>query len=170
MSRALAAHPMVFSAEILNGGIEQSGFAKDPVTGLWLRVRPDAMPSDGMFADLKTCTSVCDLDLKMTLKDYGYHQQGALIWQVCELLKIPFESFSLVFVEKSPPYCVRVVELTDDDLNRGRRQNECGMIAIATGLAEGIWPGPGEADSEPFSLPKAEQEFIDARLERLEAA
>jgi hypothetical protein len=170
MARSLSVHPLVREAEILNGGIEQSGFVKEPTTGLWLRIRPDVMPSDGMFADLKTCASVCDFDLKMALRDYGYHQQAALVWQVCELLNIPFESFSLVFVEKTPPYCVRVVELTDDDLSRGRRQNEHAMVAIATCLEEGIWPGPGGSDAEPFSLPKADQEFIDSRLQQLEAA
>lgn len=169
MARSLAEEPLAI--DLLQGAVEQTLIARDPETGLWLKARPDVIPtSDGMFADLKTTESVVDYDLKGTLRKYGYHMQGALIWEVCELLGLPFDGFALVFIEKKSPYCVRIVELTDDDLGRGRLQNRAMIRRIKKCLDEGRWPGPGKVDAEQFSMPKAEQEFIDMKLAELEAA
>jgi hypothetical protein len=41
---------------------------------------------------------------------------------------------------------------------------------MARCLKENSWPGPGNADAQYFSLPKTEQEFIDAKLASLDAA
>ena len=157
--------------DLLQGPVEQTLIAQDPETGIWLRARPDVIPTaDGMFADLKTTTSVVDIDLKWTLRSFGYHMQGALIWEICELLGLPFDGFVLVFIEKKRPYCCRVVEITDDDLGRGRLQNRAMIREVAKCLKAMNWPGPGKADAELFSIPKTEQEYIDARLAALEAA
>jgi hypothetical protein len=168
MANSLAEEPLAI--DLLQGAVEQTLIARDPDTGLWLKARPDVIPtSDGMFADLKTTPSVTDIDLKMTLRKFGYHQQGALIWEVCELLGIPFEGFVLIFVEKKYPYCTRIIELTEDDLGRGRLQNRAMIRQIKRCLDAGSWPGPGKSDAEMFSMPKTEQEFIDLRLAALEA-
>lgn len=169
MARSLADEPL--AVDLLQGAVEQTLIAKDPDTGIWLKARPDVIPtSDGMFADLKTTPSVVDIDLKMTLRKYGYNQQGALIWEVCEMLGMPFDGFVLIFIEKKYPFCTRVVELTDEDLGRGRLQNRAMIRVIKKCLDSGTWPGPGKADAEMFSIPKAEQEFIDMRLAAEEAA
>lgn len=169
MARSLADEPLAI--DLLQGEIEQTLIAKDPETGIWLKARPDVIPtSDGMFADLKTTESVVDIDLKMTLRKYRYHMQGALIWEVCELLGLPFDGFALVFTEKKFPFCTRIVELTDDDLGRGRLQNRAMIRRMKKCLDEKVWPGPGKADAEMFAMPKTEQEFIDMRLAELEAA
>jgi len=169
MARSLADEPLAI--DLLQGAVEQTLIAKDPETGIWLKARPDVIPtSDGTFADLKTTVSVLDVDLKMTLRKYLYNMQGALIWEVCDLLKLPFDGFVLVFIEKKSPYCTRVVELTDDDLSRGRMQNRAMIRQLAKCIESKSWPGPGKHDAEFFSIPKAEAEFIDARLRELEAA
>ena len=157
--------------ELLQGPVEQTLVAQDPETGIWLRARPDVIPTaDGMFADLKTTMSVVDIDLKWTLRSFAYHQQAALLWEVTELLDLPFDGFVLIFVEKKSPYCCRVVEITDEDLGRGRLQNRAMIRLMAKCIKENNWPGPGKADAELFSIPQSEQEFIDARLASLEAA
>jgi hypothetical protein len=169
MARSLADEQLAI--DLLQGAVEQTLIARDPETGIWLKARPDVIPtSDGMFADLKTTPSVLDYDLKMTLRKYGYHMQGALIWEVCELLGLPFDGFALIFVEKKPPFCTRIIEMTDEDLGRGRLQNRAMIRRMKKCLDTGNWPGPGNADAEMFSMPKAEQEFIDMRLQQLEAA
>jgi hypothetical protein len=169
MARSLADEPD--AVDLLRGAVEQTLIAKDPETGIWLKARPDVIPtSDGTFADLKTTESVVDYDLKTTLRKYGYHMQGALIWEACELLKLPFDGFALVFIEKKSPYCTRVIELTDDDLARGRLQNRAMIRRLAKCIESKSWPGPGKHDAEFFSIPKTEAEFIDARLRELEAA
>jgi PDDEXK-like domain of unknown function (DUF3799) len=169
MARSLAEEPLAI--DLLQGAVEQTLIAKDEETGLWLKARPDVIPtSDGMFADLKTTQSVVDIDLKWTMREYGYNQQGALIWEICEMLGMPFDGFVLIFIEKKSPYCTRIVELTDDDLGRGRAQNRAMLRRIRKCLDSGSWPGPGKADAELFSIPQAEQEFIDMRLAMEEAA
>lgn len=169
MAKSLADETL--AVDLLQGAVEQTLIARDPETGIWLKARPDVIPTyDGMFADLKTTPSVLDIDLKMTLRKYSYNMQGALIWEVCELLGMPFEGFVLVFIEKKSPYCTRVVELTDDDLGRGRLQNRAMIRQMKRCIDARAWPGPGKSDAEFFSIPKAEQEYIDMRLSELEAA
>ncbi len=168
MARSLAAHPLVASG-ILNGGIEQSYLWKCKDTGLWKKARPDATPNEsGDFCDLKTSVSVLTEDLQRTIAEYGYHQQGAMI---CEgwhaLTGSNASSFTLAFVEKKPPYCVRIVTLRDDDLARGEQQNAAAMQTFARCLESGEWPGPGGADAEYLSLPAWAQSRIDFNLEQL---
>jgi hypothetical protein len=169
MARSLAAEPE--AVDLLQGAVEQTLIARDEETGLWLKARPDVIPTaDGLFADLKTTISVVDVDLYGTLRSYAYHQQGALIWEVCEMLGIPFTGFALVMVEKKKPFCVRVIEMTDDDLAYGRMQNRAMLRKIAAAIDADHWPGPGKHPGEFFSLPATERERIDNRLKELEAA
>lgn len=165
MAASLAEDAMAM--DLLQGAVEQTLVARDPETGIWLRARPDVIPSsDGMFADLKTTESVVDLDIFNTLRRYGYHMQGALVWEVCEILGLPFDGFVLVMIEKKRPYCTTVIELTDDDLNRGRRQNRASIRLLKKCMDSNTWPPP-RGDGQPVSLPKNEQEYIDKRLAAL---
>lgn len=171
LARSLAAHPLI-DAGILNGAIEQTIVWKDKDTGIWLKARPDAIPNDaGDFADLKTTVSVQTSDLARTIAECGYHQQAAMIsagWHA--LTGRDVASFSFVFVEKTPPYCVRIVTLRDDDLARGERQNFVAVKKFSECMASGEWPGPGSADAEYLSLPEWAQKRIDHQLEQSEAA
>jgi hypothetical protein len=125
-------------AGALNGRIECTMAWQDPETGVWLRARPDLIPTDsGDFVDLKTSESVTYDHLVYAIGEYGYHQQGALIWEVCELLGMPFDGFALIFVEKKSPYCVRVIELPDEDLARGRQQNRAMIRQVKKCMDDG---------------------------------
>ncbi len=169
MAKSLAAEP--HAIDLLQGAVEQTLISRDEETGIWLKARPDVIPSaDGIYADLKTTPSVADIDLKKTLNAYAYHQQGALIWEVCELLGMPFDGFALIFVEKTPPYCVRVIEMPDEDLALGRMQNRAMLRQMKVCMKAGQWPGPGREPGEYFGLSKIETEFVEARLKVLDAA
>ena len=145
MAGSLGSHPLV-NQGLLSGDVERSLFWQDKPTGMWLKARPDAIPTDsGDAADLKTTPSVSWPDLVRTISDFAYHQQAALIgeaFKVC--LGLELTSFSLVFVEKKPPYCSRVVMLKDDDIALGHRQNHKALKLIAECIARKHWPGPGE--------------------------
>jgi hypothetical protein len=79
MSVELGKHPLVMQG-ILNGKIERSIVWQDKKTGLFVKVRPDAIPTDsGDVADLKSCNSVCWIDLMRSITDFAYHQQAALV-------------------------------------------------------------------------------------------
>lgn len=167
MAGALSKHPIV-KAGALNGLIERSMFWKDKETGIWIKSRPDSIPGDsGDFVDLKTTTSVKWVDLQRTIADMAYHQQGALVRSAArEVLGIKAPTFTLVFVEKRPPYCVRVVTLKDNDLDRGEQANRAALDAMARCIASGHWPGPGgeREDAENIELPTYMQTQIDDRL------
>lgn len=153
---------------ILNGQIERSLFFRDEETGLWCKSRPDAIPTvSGDFADFKTTTSVQMRDITKTISDFGYHQQAALVREAAEkVLKIPMSSFSLVFAEKKPPYCVRVVNIEEEDLDRGHAMNVAARRLIAKCLKAKRWPGPGEGYIATVRLP---QRYRDAATKEVEA-
>jgi len=165
MARSLALKPLVKDG-ILSGYIETSGFLKDKETDLWIKVRPDVIPKSGPdYVDLKTASEVTDVALMSSIRSYGYHQQGSLIWEVCEQLGVPFETFTLVFVETSNPYCARTVPLLEVDLARGRLQNRAMMRKIKGCMETGHWPGPGEDNPEKeLPLSSDERDRIDVRL------
>lgn len=172
MARSLGAHPLVKHG-ILDGAVERSLIFKDAKTGTWLKSRPDNIPSSsGLFADLKTTESVSDDSLERSFASFGYHMQAALVGMASEaVLGRPMEEFALVWVEKAPPFCVRVTVLTGDDLDRGRQQLRRAIDQFAECVATGIWPGPGgdRQDAEYLTLPPWAAKQIDQRLEVIAA-
>ena len=168
MAERLHRQPIVAHGA-LNGLVERSLFWKDKKTGVWLKARPDTIPTaSGDVVDYKTTQSVVWTDLVRTIYDYGYFQQGALIRDAFrEVLGIDKEfSFSLVFQEKTDPYPVRVVALKDNDLALGAKVNRIAIDKFAACLKSGIWLGPGEAeeDATPIEMSeyahKALEEYI----------
>ena len=166
MAASLSTNPLV-QAGILRGRLEHSGFWIDKETGLWVKIRPDAIPNDsGDFSDLKTTKSVLYRDLQNSLVNYAYHQQGALILEGARELGLEATSFTLVWVESTAPYAARVTQLKDDDLNRGHKQNIAARAIIADCLKSGVWPGPGDGrdDAEFIDLPDWKRTQIDEQL------
>jgi hypothetical protein len=171
MSRGLAEHPMV-RAGILNGLIEHSIIWQDKETGVWLKVRPDAIPtSDLDFSDLKSCADISDDGLEKAIGERGYHVQGALVGMACrEVLERPMNSFSLVFSEKTKPHCARVKTLKPADLELGELQVRIALRMFARCLDRGIWPGPGgeQSDAEFVEIKPFHRTRIEHRLAVLE--
>jgi len=166
MSQSLASVPLV-QRGLLSGYVETSGFFKDGETGLWIKVRPDVIPTDsGDFADLKTASEVITPALMSSIRTYAYHMQGALIWEVCEMLGQPFESFTLMFIETANPYCARTVPMTDKALSFGRQQNRLMLRQIKGCMDINRFPGPGEDDLQSISLSNDEFARIEERLKR----
>lgn len=170
MARSLSAHPLV-KAGILDGAVERSLIWRDPETGMWCKSRPDAIPNtSGDVADLKTCVSVSTDSLRRSLGDYGYHQQGALVGEAFRhILGREMQTFTLVWVEKEAPWCVRVTTLTPEDLRRGSMQNAAALRQFASCVADGHWPGPGgiQQDGEYLPIGDWAAKSIDARIEEL---
>jgi hypothetical protein len=171
IATSLASEPVV-QAGILNGLIEHSMVYQDPETGLWVKVRPDAIPTDAFdVSDLKTTQSVSDDAIDRTIGDYGYHVQGALIGMaVRTLFGRPMESFTLVFVEKTRPWCVSIRTLTPEDLALGEREAHAALRGIARCIDKGRWPGPaGERGDAAFArITPYARERIERRLAQLE--
>lgn len=166
MARSLAEHPLV-KAGILDGYVERSLIWQHD-TGVWLKSRPDCIPNDDAdFADLKTCVSVRTDDLRRALGAFNYPMQAALTGMASEaLLQRPLQTFSLVFVEKALPFCVRVITIKPDDIERGARQVDAAVRTFAECWANQHWPGPGgdQQDAEFMDVPDWSRTSIDNRL------
>lgn len=170
MARSLGKHSLVRNG-ILDGAVERSMVFRCPITGLYYKSRPDNITlSDGDFSDLKTCESVRAEDLQRSIKKFGYFMQGGLTAMAAErCLGVELKSFTLVCVEKTPPYCVETVEIPKEDIDRGRAAVEAMMIQFAHCVETGIWPGPngdGE-DARVIGLQQRDRDQIDDRLHLL---
>lgn len=153
---------------ILSGLVERSMFWRDKKTGVWLKARPDVISTDsGDYADLKTTNSVLHKDTQKSLDDFGYCQQAALVLEGADTLGMPVNSFSLVWVEKKRPYCVRVQALIDEDIARGARMNRVCIDTFHACFTAKHWPGPGDDrdDAEYVQLSDNARKRIDDRLQ-----
>jgi hypothetical protein len=127
---------------ILNGRVERSLFSKHGK--IWLKARPDVVPNDsGDFVDLKTAASVDDESLSKAIYNHGYHVQAGLLRMIVRdvLGADAFSSFTFVFVEKAPPYDVRVLQLKDEDIDLGERQARKAIAMVEECLKRKAWPG-----------------------------
>lgn len=170
MAESLKREPLV-KAGILNGAIEHSIIWRDEATGVWLKVRPDAIPNvDMSFADLKTIADITDDGIERAISDNDLHVQGALVGMACRaVLGREMESFSLVFVEKDRPHCVRVRELTPNDLELGEQQIRAVLPIFAKAVETGEWHGPGggQVDAQYAEVTPWRRKAIERRLEIL---
>lgn len=166
MALALGQHPMV-KAGAFDGYPERSAFWRDKETGVWLKVRPDVIPNhSGDFVDLKTTGSVQWNDLQRVIAECGYIQQFALMREGFRHLGLPVASATLIFVERKPPHCVRIVSLKGQDLDRGERMNRHALRAFARCYKSRQWPGPGgvRRDAEEIWSPDWHKDQVEARL------
>lgn len=168
MAISLSKHPLV-KAGILRGSIERSIFFRDKDTGIWVKVRPDAIPGDSEdFADLKTIgRPVVWENCVREIGDRGYHMQGALIRQAArEVLGIKRPTFTDVLVESKRPHCVRVVSIKDGSLDLGEKQNRWALDLMARCLKDKKWPGPGgeQEDAGHIELSERASTLIEDRL------
>lgn len=172
MAGGLMANPLV-RAGALNGLIEHTLVYQDKETGVWVKVRPDAIPTDsGDIADLKTAADISDEGIERSIGDLGYNVQGAMIgsaWRA--ILDRPMSSFSLVFIEKKRPHCCQVRTLIDGDLELGERQARTALRIFARCIDKGYWPGPsagGAADGGYAQMREYTRKAIEFRLQALE--
>lgn len=153
MRDSLAREPLI-KAGILRGRVEQSLFTRDPATKIWLKARPDAIPSDADdFADLKTAADVDFESLERAIDDFGYYIQAAVValcWHALTGRKI--RSFNLVFVESKAPYCVAIVEIKPSEIERGVEDASLALKVFAHCLKTGEWFGPAghTSDAKPI--------------------
>ncbi len=149
MHASLQAHPLI-AGGILDGAIEHSLIWQDEETGIWLKARPDAIPTaSGDFADLKTAASVAPEDLSRAVSDRRLDMQAALVkWGAKAVLGIEMNDFALVFVEKAPPHCIEVRVIRQDHIEEAEGDLRAALRLFAKCLKTNTWPGPGGSMSD----------------------
>jgi hypothetical protein len=167
MAKSLAADPAVQRGS-LNGEIEITMVWLDKETGVYVKARPDAIPTDSLiFNDLKTTPSVMWPDIQRSIRDYAYYMQAALVAEGCTaLLSTQIESFWFTFIEKKQPYAIEFVALKDADLIRGIQANRIALRKFADCYKAKNWPGPRGERAEPkfIELSEWDQKRIDDHI------
>ncbi|MTJ81762.1 MAG: hypothetical protein F8N37_12190 [Telmatospirillum sp.] len=125
------------------GKPEQSLFWKDEETGVWLRCRPDWLPTAlRIIPDFKAMRSCIPADVQRVIREYGYHIQAAHYLAGIEAVTghRP-ENFVFVVQEKTAPYLVSLVAPDDISLWYGGQLARRAIRIFSDCLCKGIWPG-----------------------------
>lgn len=113
----------------------------DPETGLRIRSRVDVF-GPASTCDYKTAVSAAPDDFVREAFKYGYDQQDAwysdLRAQACAEDRLPF---LFIVQEKTPPFLVSVVGLSERYRQIGRIRNRRAIDLYLECSATGIWPG-----------------------------
>lgn len=135
---------------ISDGTAELSGFARDPITGLKVRVRLDYLRKDGMVIDVKKSSKEEDFysDTSPSIGNYMYHLSAAMYLDVGSIIlshttkqDIRLENFVFLFVEPTPPYCVvpRVMDFGTHEL--GQNLYHLAIRRTANAIKTKAFPG-----------------------------
>lgn len=165
---ALASHPAI-QGGILNGLVEHTMLAR--FGDIWVRARPDVIPVHGNdYTDLKTTARIDYPDLERAIFEHGYHVQAAMVRMVArQVMDGEFGAFFFCFVEKTPPYDVRLVELREQDMDLGEKQVRSALARMAECIRLWKWPGHEgfEQTIAPIGLPGWGKTRIENELEYL---
>lgn len=119
---------------------------QDEITGLWVKSRPDCIPSNGVdFGDLKTFSPKGPdllLSAQRAITDHGYVVQMAMAVEGAErIFGTSATRCALIFIQTSEPYEPVPVMLDEEAIHWGRVLFRDGLDKIAHGLKTGEWPG-----------------------------
>jgi hypothetical protein len=119
---------------------------QDEITGLWVKSRPDCIPSNGLdFGDLKTFSPKGPdlmLSAQRAITDHGYAVQMAMAVEGAEhVFSTSATRCALIFIQTSEPYEPVPIMLDEDAIHWGRVLFRDGLDKIAHGLKSGEWPG-----------------------------
>jgi hypothetical protein len=156
MADAVLAHPIA-GKRFENGWPEVSVFWTDEATGTAQRARLDwliAEDGDGRprAVDLKTCTDVRRGPLTKHIAEHYYHWQDSHYLEGLYAHSVDDAVFDFVFVEKTPPHLVRVIELDVEARAAGARFMAEARRRYAAFLEHG--PGFDYPTADVFGLPR----------------
>jgi hypothetical protein len=151
------------SSLIAKAKSEVSIFWKDPSTDVLCKGRVDCFnQNEKVIIDLKTTTqSLADESLSKLIALMRYHRQVAWYTYGLSCLDINIDLALFVFVQKKPPYPVRVKALDVNDVEQGVREMKELLKVYKLCSETGYWPGyPDEI--ETITLPtwaRKDEEF-----------
>lgn len=153
------------------GEPEMTLAAKDPKTGVWMRARPDVLPTTmEIIPDVKTAADASPEAFENAATRFGYFQAAAHYLDVIDLLYgEPAEKrrFVLIVIEKQPPHPVTIYHLDDGDIHYGRMLNRRSLNLFARCLQTNEWHGysPPDRPILPLMMAPFARRRIDLRVE-----
>lgn len=150
MIGSVMAHPAA-KAILQKNHNELSFFGK--LKDVDVRCRPDVLRDGRLMADLKTTDDASFHAFQKSIYNYKYFRQAAFYCDVVtQVTGETYDTFTIIAVEKSPPYAVQVFVLDEATLEKGREEYERGLLIYRECLASDVWPAyPIEAI--PMNLP-----------------
>lgn len=149
------------------GEVELSVRWDDAETGVPCKARWDRHSPElagGAIVDLKTTRDASPLSFERAIFTFGYHRQGAFYLQSARARKLPARHYTIIAVEKEPPYGVGVYRLTEGAIQGGEDQIRPLLRRYAECLRTDTWPCyPDEV--RDISLPAWAWNQLDEQVE-----
>ena len=151
---AVLEHPTA-SQILTDGKPEVSHFWEDEETGILCKCRPDWQRSDGILVDVKSASEATPEAFQRSLHRYQYYVQAPFYLDgVTTTTGQAYEKFLFVVVETGPVPGVRIYDLGDYAIERGRDDYRRYLDELHKAqTVEDYWTGYPTA-IESISLPK----------------
>ena len=153
MAASALEHPAAGGLLRLPGNVEMSLYWKDAESGVDMKARLDKYISSGRIVDIKTTDNASADFFQRSIWNYNYYLQAAVYSTgVKEALKTEPGSYTLIAIEKNPPYAVAVYELDEVSMELGLLRMRSLIDLYAECLRADDWPGYSNR-IESISLP-----------------
>jgi hypothetical protein len=138
------------------GAIESSIFWRCPITGAYLRCRPDKVIDLGdrwLVIDFKTAASTIVRKLYYSAKDFGYPYQHAL-YEDGLLVASDGKPVEFIFLacENSRPFCPLTFDFEPETVEAARARNYRDIERIEDCKATGDWVHPSRERVNRFTI------------------
>lgn len=159
MSSSVWKHPI--ASQLLKGtGInELSAVWTCQETKLKCKLRADRLTHWNQWSrvvDLKTTKDASPEAFAKDVANYAYYHQAAHYLDGLDALDARLRKFTIIAVEKDPPYCVAIYELDDYAIDQGREELIEIKKAFANAVKTDSWPGY-PAEVRTLELPRWKQ-------------
>jgi len=136
MRETLEKHPWTKNA-FRNGNAEQTIFWKK--SEILCKTRPDYIHKDGYIIDLKTTTDASEAS--KAIANFRYFVQEAMLRKGAEAVTGKEFKVIFVFIEKEPPYGIRIVNLDSNAQIHGEKIFDRNLRGYKDCLKNNYWPG-----------------------------
>lgn len=151
--RALNAHP-AHRDGILGGLVEATMVVKDPRTGIWIKSRPDSIPTQAAITDLKLMDDPSPRGVGRAVETLGYDMQLALAAiTYYALTGVTIDTLFLLAVESKRPHAIHVATLSTSAVYWARVRIRKALNTMAKCLAENDWPA-WDVDGQETGTPR----------------
>lgn len=164
MKNAVLSHPDASGFFRGKGASELTGIARDPGTGVLLKIRLDRSldRAEWIHTDLKMCPDASQEAFTKHAGRMGYVRKAAFYRHVLALLDREVRASSLVAVEDQRPHGCQVFLLDEGDIAGFRRDIEANVRRYAECLKTGVWPayesGLRELKLKPWNEPTTDED------------